>query len=76
MQAAHRDSLTSGQAERALRRLVDRGERNLAAQHDRDGDQARQRGDTREHPQRHREHVDGVLGALRLDREVLNPELR
>ena len=76
LESADRDALRSGQTQRALCRLVDRGERDLAAQHDGDGDETRQRGDAREHPQRHREHVDGVLGALSLDREVLDVELR
>ena len=59
--ADDRDALAAGEPERAQRRLLDPGQRDLAGQHDPDRDQHRERRHAREDPQRDREHVDRVL---------------
>ena len=75
LETTDRDVLAPGETQRPLRRLVGRGQRDLAAHHDRDRDKSRERSDTSEYPQRHHEHVDRVLGALRVDGEILSSEL-
>ena len=76
LEATRRDALAAGEPERTLGRLVRRGRRDLSAEHDRDGHQSREGGDTGEHPQCDGQYVDRVLRALGVDREILHAELR